>query len=112
MKLDQGNLDAAKINVDYTQITAPIDGRVGCARVDPGNIVQANGTTGIVTITQLQPITVIFTMAEDYIDEVVQADASTATSSAWMRAAATMRPNLPKARADHRQPDRHHDRHR
>jgi len=72
VKLDQGNLDAAKINVDYTRITSPIDGRVGLRGVDLGNIVPANGATGIVTITQLQPITVIFTMAEDYLDEVVQ----------------------------------------
>ncbi len=72
VKLDQGNLDAAKINVDYTQITSPIDGRVGLRSTDLGNIVTANGTAGIVTITQLQPITVIFTMAEDYLDEVVQ----------------------------------------
>jgi multidrug efflux system membrane fusion protein len=72
VKLDQGNLDAAKINVDYTRIVSPIDGRVGLRSVDLGNIVPANGTTGIVTITQLQPITVIFTMAEDYLDEVVQ----------------------------------------
>jgi multidrug efflux system membrane fusion protein len=71
VKLDEGNLAAAKVNVDYTRITSPIDGRVGLRTVDPGNIVPANGTTGIVTITQLQPITVIFTMAEDYISEVV-----------------------------------------
>lgn len=72
VKLDQGNLDAAKVNVDYTRITSPIDGRVGLRTVDPGNIVPANGTTGIVTITQLQPITVIFTMAEDFISDVVK----------------------------------------
>jgi membrane fusion protein, multidrug efflux system len=71
VKLDEGNLDAAKVNVDYTRITSPIDGRVGLRLVDPGNIVPANGTTGILTITQLQPITVIFTMAEDYISGVV-----------------------------------------
>jgi membrane fusion protein, multidrug efflux system len=71
VKLDEGNLEAAKVNVDYTQIRSPIDGRVGLRTVDPGNIVPANGTTGIATITQLQPITVIFTMAEDYISEVV-----------------------------------------
>lgn len=71
VRIDQGNLDAAKVNVEYTRITAPISGRVGLRLVDPGNIVQANGTTGIATITQLQPITVIFTMAEDYLSEVV-----------------------------------------
>jgi membrane fusion protein, multidrug efflux system len=71
VKLDEGNLAAAQVNVDYARITSPIDGRVGLRLVDPGNIVQANGTTGIATITQLQPITVIFTMAEDYISDVV-----------------------------------------
>ncbi len=70
VKLDEGNLDAAKVNVDYAKIVAPIDGRVGLRTVDPGNIVPANGTTGLLTITQLQPITVIFNMAEDYISEV------------------------------------------
>lgn len=70
VKLDEGNLDAAKVNLDYTRITAPISGRVGLRTVDPGNIVPANGTTGLVTITQLQPITVIFPMAEDYISDV------------------------------------------
>ena len=72
IKVDQGNLDAAKVNLDYTQITAPISGRVGLRAVDPGNIVQANGTQPLLTITQLQPITVIFTMAEDYISEVAK----------------------------------------
>lgn len=70
VKLDEGNLDAAKVNVSYTRITAPIDGRTGLRQVDPGNIVQANGTQPLLSITQLQPITVIFTMAEDYIYEV------------------------------------------
>jgi multidrug efflux system membrane fusion protein len=70
VKVDQGNLDAAQVNVDYTRIVSPIAGRVGLRAVDPGNIVPANGTTGLLTVTQLQPITVIFTIAEDSIDEV------------------------------------------
>ena len=69
-KLDEGNLDAAQVNVDYTRITSPIDGRTGLRAVDPGNIVAANGTTPLVNLTQLQPITVIFTMAENYVDQV------------------------------------------
>jgi multidrug efflux system membrane fusion protein len=69
VKLDEGNLDAAKVNLDYTRIIAPIAGRVGLRAVDPGNIVQA-GTTTLLVITQLQPITVIFTMAEDSISDV------------------------------------------
>jgi multidrug efflux system membrane fusion protein len=70
VKLDEGNVEAAKINVDYTQITSPIDGRVGLRSIDLGNIVQANGTTPLVTITQMQPITVIFPIAENYVDEI------------------------------------------
>jgi membrane fusion protein, multidrug efflux system len=72
VKLDQGNLAAAQVNVDYTRIVSPIDGRVGLRLVDPGNIVPANGTTGIAVITQLQPITVIFTIAEDSLAQVVE----------------------------------------
>jgi multidrug efflux system membrane fusion protein len=70
VKLDQGNLDAAQVNVDYTRITSPIDGRVGLRAIDPGNVVTANGTSGLCVITQLAPITVIFVIAEDSIDEV------------------------------------------
>jgi membrane fusion protein, multidrug efflux system len=70
VKLDQGNVEAAKVNVDYARITSPITGRVGLRPVDPGNIVAANGTVALLTITQLQPITVVFTMAEDYIHDV------------------------------------------
>jgi multidrug efflux system membrane fusion protein len=72
VKLDQGNRDSAQVNVDYTRIASPIDGRVGLRSVDPGNIVPANGTTGIAVITQLQPITVIFTIAEDSLADVTQ----------------------------------------
>jgi len=72
VKLDQGNLEAAQVNLDYTRIVSPIDGRVGLRLVDAGNIVTANGTTALVTITQLQPITVIFNLAEDDLAEVVE----------------------------------------
>jgi membrane fusion protein, multidrug efflux system len=70
VQLDEGNLAAAQINVDYTRIVSPIDGRVGLRAVDSGNIVVANGATGLATITQLQPITVIFSLAEDNLSEV------------------------------------------
>jgi multidrug efflux system membrane fusion protein len=70
VKLDEGNLASAQVNVDYTRIVSPIDGRIGLRGVDPGNIVAANGTTALTTITQLQPITVIFTLAEDDLDQV------------------------------------------
>lgn len=70
VKNDQGSLDNAKVNLVYTHITSPIDGRVGLRLVDPGNIVQANSTTGLVVITQLQPITVVFSVAEDYLSQI------------------------------------------
>lgn len=70
VKVDQGNLEAAQVNLDYTHIRSPIDGRVGLRNIDIGNVVAANGTTGLCVITQLQPITVIFTVAEDVLDQV------------------------------------------
>ena len=76
VELDKGNLASAQVNVDYTQIVSPIDGRVGLRSVDPGNIVAADGTTGLATLTQLQPITVIFNIAEDDLSEVAEQIAS------------------------------------
>ncbi len=73
VKLDQGNLDMARVNLAYCHITSPIDGLVGLRLVDPGNIVQANGTSALVMITQLQPITVEFNVAEDAVPQIVQA---------------------------------------
>ena len=70
VKLDEGNLAAAQVNITYTNIIAPVTGRVGLRTVDPGNIVQANGNVGL-TITQLQPITVIFSVSEDYLADIV-----------------------------------------
>ena len=67
---DEGQVANAKLNLDYCHISSPIDGRVGLRLVDPGNIVQANGTTPLVVITQLQPITVIFSVAEDYLPQI------------------------------------------
>ena len=72
VKNDQGQLANAKVNLIYTHITSPIDGRVGLRLVDPGNIVQANSTTALVVITQLQPITVIFSIAEDHLSQIQQ----------------------------------------
>jgi multidrug efflux system membrane fusion protein len=73
VKLDQGNLDQANVNLAYCHITSPINGSVGLRLVDVGNIVQANGTTPLVVITQLQPITVEFNVAEDSVAQIVQA---------------------------------------
>jgi multidrug efflux system membrane fusion protein len=72
VKNDEGQLANAKVNLVYTHITAPIAGRVGLRLIDPGNIVQANSTTVLVVITQLQPITVIFSIAEDSLSQIQQ----------------------------------------
>jgi multidrug efflux system membrane fusion protein len=72
VELDQGNLAAAQVNVDYTRITSPIDGRVGLRSVDPGNLVAAGGSTPLAVITQLQPITVVFTISEDDLTRVTE----------------------------------------
>lgn len=70
VKNDQGTVAVATTNVDYATIKAPIDGRVGLRLVDPGNIVTAASSTPLVVITQLQPITVIFSVAEDYLPQI------------------------------------------
>ena len=70
VKNDEGMVENAKVNLVYTHITSPIDGRVGLRLVDPGNIVQANSATPLVVVTQLQPITVIFSIAEDYLPQI------------------------------------------
>ncbi|MET1027746.1 MAG: MdtA/MuxA family multidrug efflux RND transporter periplasmic adaptor subunit [Dongiaceae bacterium] len=62
---DQAMVDNAKLNIDYCHIISPITGRVGLRQVDAGNYVQANDTNGIVVVTQLQPISVIFSLPED-----------------------------------------------
>jgi multidrug efflux system membrane fusion protein len=70
VKNDQGTVASATTNLDYATIKAPIDGRVGLRLVDPGNIVTAASGTPLVVITQLQPITVIFSVAEDYLPQI------------------------------------------
>jgi len=71
VKLDQGLLDNARVQLAYCHITAPISGRVGLRLVDVGNMVQANSTTPLVVIAQLQPITVIFNVAEDDLPRIL-----------------------------------------
>ena len=71
VKNDQGLITSVKVNLAYCRITSPIRGRVGLRLVDPGNIVHAADTSGIVVITQLQPITVVFTIPEDSIPSVL-----------------------------------------
>ena len=67
---DQAAIDSAKLNLVYCHITAPVSGRIGLRQVDPGNIVHANDPNAMFVITQLQPISVIFTIAEDQLPTV------------------------------------------
>jgi multidrug efflux system membrane fusion protein len=69
---DQAAIQAAKVNLGYTKIVSPIDGVVGLRQVDPGNIVHASDTNGLLVVTQLQPIAVIFTLPEDQLPEVLK----------------------------------------
>jgi multidrug efflux system membrane fusion protein len=73
IKGDQASIDNARTQLSYTAITAPIDGVTGIRHVDPGNIVHATDTTGIVVVTQLQPITCIFTLPEEALQAVMSA---------------------------------------
>jgi multidrug efflux system membrane fusion protein len=67
---DQGQVDSAQVQLAYCHITAPISGRVGLRLVDPGNIVHAADTNPLLVIAQLQPITVVFTVAEDFLPQI------------------------------------------
>ena len=72
LRSDQGSIESANLNLAYSRITAPIAGTVGLKLVDPGNIVHANDPNGIVVITQLQPIAVVFTIPADQLPPVQQ----------------------------------------
>ena len=71
VKNDEGTVQYDQVQVAYCHVTAPITGRVGLRLVDPGNLVTANATTALVVVAQVQPITVIFTVAQDNLDQVL-----------------------------------------
>ena len=72
VKVDQAQVDNAKLQLSYTRIVAPISGRTGLRQVDPGNMVRGSDTNGIAIITQLDPITVLFTIPQDVLPRVMQ----------------------------------------
>lgn len=72
VKQDQANIDNAKLQLSYAQVTAPISGVVGLRLVDPGNMVHGSSGTALAVVTQLQPISVLFTIPEDSLPPVVQ----------------------------------------
>src|SRR6478736_2643468 len=69
---DKGAVDNARLQITYARIIAPISGRVGLRQVDPGNIVHASDSNGVVTITQVQPVTVIYPVPEDNVPRIVK----------------------------------------
>ena len=91
VKLDQGLVDNAKVNLGYCRIVAPVSGRIGLRQVDQGNYVSVGGTTGIAVITQLKPISVVFTLPEDELPAVMKRLGGGATLSvtAYDRAGTT-----------------------
>ncbi len=72
VKADQANIDTFKLDLTYARITAPVSGRVGLRQVDAGNYVTPSDTNGVVVITQLQPISVIFTTSEDNLPAILK----------------------------------------
>lgn len=72
IQIDQAQIDAAQLQLTYSQIVAPVSGRIGLRWVGPGNIVRANDPTGIAVITQLQPIAMVFTISQNKISHVQQ----------------------------------------
>jgi len=73
IKADEAAIEAARVNLNYTRITSPIDGVVGLRQVDPGNIVNAGTATSLVVLTQIHPIAIIFTLPEDQLPQVQSA---------------------------------------
>lgn len=72
LKVDQSQVDNAKLNIAYCHVVAPLSGRVGLRQVDQGNYVTANDTSGLVVITQVQPITAIFSVPEDSLPAIIK----------------------------------------
>jgi multidrug efflux system membrane fusion protein len=79
VQADQANIEAAQVQLGYTTIKAPLSGRTGTRLIDQGNIVRATSTTGLVVITQLQPISVVFSLPQDQLQEVIHQIRSTST---------------------------------
>lgn len=81
VQTDQGTVDNAKLNLAYCHIISPIDGQVGLRQVDVGNYIQTSTTSGVVVITQMQPISVLFSVPEDNLPDIIQRMRSGATLS-------------------------------
>jgi multidrug efflux system membrane fusion protein len=86
IKMDEAQVASARLNLDYARIRSPIDGVTGVRQVDPGNLVHPNDANGIVVITQVQPIAVIFTLPQDELHKVaLELQRGPMTVEAWSR---------------------------
>lgn len=85
VKADQGTLEYDKVQLGYCHIVAPFTGKMGLRLIDPGNLVQANGSTPLAVLTQIEPITVVFTVAESNLEKVLaqMRQGHTLTVEAW-----------------------------
>jgi len=90
VQADQAAIDSAKTQLDYTQIKSPIDGRVGVRQLDQGNIIHASDTNGLVVITQLRPISVVFTLPQQNLTSIFE---QTGPSGAGLKVLALDRGN-------------------
>jgi membrane fusion protein, multidrug efflux system len=89
-RIDQAQIDTALLNLDYARINSPIDGVTGVRMLDPGNLVKATDPNGIVVITQLDPIAVLFTLPQDDLPNVAQQmELGTLSVEAWSRDGST-----------------------
>src|SRR5258708_13874144 len=79
IKTDQALIDAAKVQLSYTRLTSPIDGLVGIRQIDVGNIISPSNTNGLVVVTQLHPISLIFTLPETSLPQIQQQQQKTKT---------------------------------
>jgi multidrug efflux system membrane fusion protein len=79
IKADQALIDAAKVQLSYTRLTSPIDGVVGIRQIDVGNIISPSNTNGLVVVTQLHPISLIFTLPETSLPQIQQQEQKTKT---------------------------------
>jgi len=89
LKSNEGAVESAKLNLNYCRITAPISGRIGLRYVDPGNLVNISDPNGIVVITSITPIHVLFSIPADSINQVINKDYTRLNAEAWDRDSTT-----------------------
>src|SRR5215467_4553857 len=93
IKADQALIDAAKVQLSYTRLTSPIDGVVGIRQIDVGNIISPSSANGLVIVTQINPISLIFTLPETVLPQIQQQQQKTKTPLRLSLTARTIRSN-------------------